>query len=68
VAATPVQVLGCRNRGWLAVAIAFASVLLSLGTAIMGTKGRLQGDPHTLWWFASTVILAIPAVALIILA
>jgi hypothetical protein len=68
VAATPVQVLGCRTRGLLAFAIALVSVLAGLGAAIMAIKGRLQGDPQSLWWIGSALILAIPGVALLILA
>lgn len=68
VAATPVEVLGCRTRGLLAFAIALASVLAGLGAAIMAVWGRLRGAPNTHWWAVSALVLAIPAVALIILA
>lgn len=67
VVATPVEVLGCRNRGLLAVSVALVGVLAALGAAIMGVKGRLRGDPHSYWWIASALILAIPAVAMVII-
>jgi hypothetical protein len=57
VATTPVDVLGCLNRGLLAVAIAFLSVLAGLGSAIAGVRGRMRGE-----------VLAIPAVLLILFA
>ncbi len=66
VAATPVEVLGCRTRGLLAFAIALASVLAGLGAAIMAVRGRLRSEPNTGWWIASALVLAIPAVVLLI--
>jgi lysylphosphatidylglycerol synthetase-like protein (DUF2156 family) len=68
VAATPVEALGCRTRGLLAFAIALLSVLAGVGAAVMALRGRLRGDRHSHWWAASALVLAIPAVALIILA
>ncbi len=68
VAATPVHVPGCRTRGLLAFAIALVSVLAGLGAAIMAIKGRVQGDSQSQWWVGSALILAIPAVSLLILA
>jgi hypothetical protein len=68
VAATPVQTLSCRTRGLLAFIIALVSVLSGLAAAIMAIKGRLRGDSQTVWWIASALILAVPAVAVLILA
>ena len=68
VAMTPVDLLGCRTRGLLAFAIALVSVLGGLGAAIIAIKGRLRGEQHTHWWIASALVLAIPALALLILA
>ena len=45
IATTPVDVLGCRNRGLLAIAVAFLSVLAGLGSAVAGVRGRMKGDP-----------------------
>ncbi len=67
-ASTPAEVLGCRTRGLIAVAIALGSGLAALGTAMMGAKGRLKGAEDSVWLLASTVILAIPVVALLVLA
>jgi hypothetical protein len=68
IAMLPVEVWGCRTRGLLALLIAFVGVLAAIGAAIMGVRGRMQGDRDALWWVASSIILAIPVVALIILA
>jgi hypothetical protein len=60
VAATPVEMLGCRNRGLLSFMIALMSVLAGLGAAIMALKGRMRSDIHTTWWIATALILVIP--------
>ncbi len=67
VAATPVEFFGCRTRGLLALTIALVGVLAGLSTAIMGAKSRLRRDPAANWWISS-LILAIPAIAVLIIA
>jgi len=67
VAAMPVDVLGCRTRGLVVVMIALVGALAGLGAAIMGVMGRRRGDPDTGWWVVSSLIMAIPAVAVIII-
>jgi hypothetical protein len=52
----------------IALLIAFVSGLAAIGAAVMGLRGRMRGDRSALWWVASAIILAIPVVALIILA
>jgi len=68
IATTPVEILGCRTRGLIALSIAFISGLTALGSAIVSAKRRKRGDPSAIWWVASSIILAIPVVALLILA
>jgi len=68
VATAPVDALGCRSRGLLAIAIAFLSILAGLGSAIAGVRGRMRGEPDANWWATSALILAIPAVLLILFA
>jgi hypothetical protein len=65
---SPVEVLGCRNRGLLALAISFISGLLSLGAAFMGIKERTQNISGSHWWVISALILAIPVIGMILLA
>jgi len=68
VAAIPVETIGCRNRGLLAVCIVFVSLMAALVCAVMALKGRLRSDPLSLWWVVSALILIVPAIALLILA
>jgi len=68
VGLSPVEVLGCRTRGLLALAISFVSGLLALGAVFIGTKGRIQGNSNSVWWVISALILAIPVVGMILLA
>jgi len=68
IAATPVEVLGCRTRGLLALLVALVSGLAALGAAIIAVRGQSRRDVPVPWWVASAGILAIPVIALIILA
>lgn len=68
IAATPVDVLGCLTRGLLALLVASVSGFAALTTAIISVNGRRRGDVRAAWWAASSGILAIPVVGLIILA
>ena len=68
VAATPVEFFGCRTRGLLAFAIALIGVLAGLVTAIMALKNRIRRDPAANWLILSSLILAIPAVAMLVIA
>ncbi len=67
VAATPVELLGCRNRGLLALTIALMGALLGLVTAAKGAKSKLRSNPNANWWMVSTFILAIPAVYILLI-
>ena len=68
VATMPVDVLGCRNRGLLAVAVAFLSVLAGLISAVAGVRRKMNGDSSANWWATSALILAVPALLLVLLA
>jgi hypothetical protein len=68
IALTPVDVLGCRNRGLLALLVSLISGFSAIGTAIVGLKGRIRGDSTAVWWILSTLVLTIPVVAMIVLA
>jgi hypothetical protein len=68
IAATPVEVLGCRTRGRMALIVSLISGFSALGAAIFGIKGRLRGESNTIWWIASTLVLTIPVIAMILLA
>lgn len=66
VALSPVEVLGCRLRGLIAVSIALAGALLGLTTVSKGLIDRIKGRPASGWWIASTLILALPAVYIVL--
>jgi len=68
VATTPVDFPGCRTRGLLTIAIAFLSVLAGLCAAIAGVRGRVRGEPEANWWATTALVLAVPAVLLIVFA
>ena len=68
VASTPVEVLGCFNRGLMALSVAMVSVIAGMIFAVKGGLARRRGDPDARWWVVSALILAIPPVGLIILA
>ena len=68
IAVTPVEVLGCRTRGLLALGVSLSSGLAGLGTGVMGLKKRVRGETDAVWWIASTAILTIPVIGMIILA
>jgi len=68
IASMPVEVLGCRTRGLIALLIALLSGMAALVAAIIAAKGRVRGDVYAIWWVASSLILTLPVIALIILA
>jgi len=68
VASIPVEAIGCRSRGILALAIAFTSALAALATSLVALRMRFRGRAGSDRWVVSTLILAIPVVALLALA
>ena len=68
VASSPVAVLGCRNRGLLALLIALASGFWAVGAAVAGAKKRARGDVEAFWWVISSLVLTIPVVAMLVMA
>ena len=44
-----------------------AGGLIGIGTAIKALVGKVRGQPDAPWWMASTLILAIPLVAVVVL-
>jgi hypothetical protein len=68
IALTPVDVFGCRNRGLLALSVSLISGLPALAMAIIALKMRIRGDLNSVWWVASTLVMSIPVVAMIVLA
>jgi hypothetical protein len=67
-ASTPVEVLGCFNRGLIALLISLSSGLAGVWTAFKGARARMRADSSAQYWVASSLILVIPVILLIIMA
>ena len=69
VALSPVEWLGCRNRGLIAFVIALTAGLLGVAAATLALRSRLRGNPAGgPWWALTALILALPAVGVLLLA
>jgi hypothetical protein len=68
LAALPVGVFGCRNRGLLVLALTLGSVIGGVVAAFRAQSGARRCAPAARWWAATALILAVPAVLLLILA
>ena len=66
VAALPVEILGCRNRGLIAVGIALVAGILGLVAAVRAVMGKMRADAGSSIWIASAVILAIPMLYIVV--
>jgi hypothetical protein len=63
----PVEVLGCRGRGLLAAGIAILGAFAALGAMAKALLQRVRGDALSAWWAASALVLAIPAVYIVLI-
>lgn len=68
VAFSPVELLGCRNRGLAALGITVLSGIAGIGYALIAVQKNRTGNAEALWWAAGALILSIPVAGLIILA
>ncbi len=62
VAAMPVEIVGCANRGLLAVGIAMLGMFAALGAAFAGLKGRPRRDPASRRYSLTILVLIIPGI------
>jgi ABC-type transporter Mla maintaining outer membrane lipid asymmetry permease subunit MlaE len=67
-ALSPIQMLGCRTRGLLALVIALASGVAAVCTAALGLRGRIRGDSDAIKWVIITPIQTLPVIGMLILA
>lgn len=58
---TPASLVGCVNRGLMALAVVFFSLAAGIATGILGLRARAKGEPVSGWWIASTCVLVTPA-------
>jgi hypothetical protein len=68
VASLPVELLGCRNRGLIAALLAIATGILGIVAAVKGLIIKVRGDSNSSLWMASALILAIPAIYIVLIA
>jgi len=67
VASLPVELLGCRNRGLIAALLAIAAAILGIVAAVKGLIGKVRGDSNSFLWMVSALILAIPAIYIVLI-
>lgn len=62
---TPVELVGCANRGLAALSVAGLSAVGSVTASVLGAKFKRVGKPDAEWWFLTAVILTTPLALLI---
>jgi hypothetical protein len=68
LAALPVELLGCCNRGLIAAIVALAAGALGIFAAVQALKGKIRGDANSSLWMTRALILAIPAIFIVLTA
>ena len=66
VASLPVELLGCYIRGLIAAILAIAAGILGIVAAVKALMGKMHKDANSSFWMASALILAIPAVFIVL--
>jgi hypothetical protein len=59
---TPLALVGCVNRGLMALAIVLVSAVAACATAFIGLCARADRQSSSDWWLVSTLILVLPIV------
>jgi len=67
IASLPVELFGCRVRGLTAALVAIVAGILGIVAAVRALLGRVRGEANSSWWMASALILALPAVYVVLL-
>jgi hypothetical protein len=62
---TPLSVIGCRDRGWLAILICGVSTVAAFVCIGFAFRDRARGRTTAAWWLLSAAILAISLALLI---
>lgn len=58
---TPVGLIGCVNRGLLALAVVVTSLLAGIVMGLFGLRARRDDPGSRWWWIGSMCILMLPA-------
>lgn len=56
---TPLTVVGCAQRGLLALAVTSVATVAAFGCVVMAFRTRARGEDRSSWWMFSTAILAL---------
>ena len=66
IAALPKDVFGCRSLGLIAGVIAIAAGLWGIVAAVRAIICKVRGDAMSSLWIVSALILAVPAVFIVV--
>ena len=66
IAALPVELLGCYNRGLIAALVALAAGVLGIAAAAKALKDKIRGETNSSLWMISALIFAIPTVFIVL--
>jgi hypothetical protein len=66
IASLPVEFLGCRNRGLIAAFFALVAGILGIVAAVRALMGKMRGDVNSYLWMTSALIIAIPAIFIVL--
>lgn len=62
---TPVALVGCVNRGLMALAVVLISAVAAFITVGIAIRLGIKKDPSSRWWILSTIILTLPLVLIL---
>ena len=66
IAALPVELFGCFNRGLIAAFVALGTCVLGIVAAVKAVKGKIRGEANSSLWIISALIFAIPAIFIVL--
>jgi len=62
---TPVSLIGCANRGLLALAVAAVATVAAVVCVTFAFRTRGRSDRADLWWAVSALVLTLPLALLL---
>ncbi len=62
---TPVSLIGCANRGLLALLVAGVSAIAAFVSIALAIHARARGDGSSSWWILSALLLTLPLALLL---
>lgn len=58
---TPVSLIGCVNRGLIALTVVFLALIAGIVAGVIAIRLRPHDRHGSAWWALSAAILAVPA-------